>query len=340
MFVLGSDITIGSFRFSGVHEAKIKRSVHSYVDTASIQIPSIGSIKYKTNSSNPKIEVLGTKFKDGDKITINLGYDGKMQQEFRGFVKKRDLNMPLTIECEGYSYQLARNSISGNWSSISVKDFLSKAITGTDITLQCTVDMQVRNVKANKNTGAQIIDYIHKLTDGTLGIFFIQPDVLWCGLLYTPYIQGTDPLSMGSVQYRLGYNCIKDNALKEKTITDNPIIHQYGKRLVNGTQLVAQSDPYKGELVKLTQKKILNHIDGQALLKKLAQEKAYRANYEGYEGHITAFLQPYCLPGYKAYITDNRYPERNGTYLVETVEVIFGQNGARRTIEIGPKLSV
>ena len=61
-------------------------------------------------------------------------------------------------------------------------------------------------------------------------------------------------------------------------------------------------------------------------------------NYTGYEGTINTFLDPYAAPGYKVYITDSRYPERNGTYIIENVATRFGVTGARRTIEIGPQI--
>ena len=111
MFILNSDISIGKpgvnqFRFTGVHELRIKRSIHNYTDTAIIQLPSIATLFTKNNSSSPKTVITGKQWNDGDPVTIKLGYNNEMHEEFKGFIKHRDLNMPLEIECEGYAYQL------------------------------------------------------------------------------------------------------------------------------------------------------------------------------------------------------------------------------------------
>jgi hypothetical protein len=72
-------------------------------------------------------------------------------------------------------------------------------------------------------------------------------------------------------------------------------------------------------------------------LKLLANEKAYRNTYSGYEGSFVSFLQPYAAPGYIAFIKDNTHPEMDGSYLIESTEVHFGVKGARRIIELGIK---
>ncbi len=336
-FVLNSKLTIGKISWSGVHEVETKRSLHSYEDTAKITIPSIGLVKYK-NQDDPVREVMGKLFNDGDKVTIQLGYNGELQEEFRGFVKRRSLEMPLIIECEGYSWQMRRNKISGTWKSISVSDLLKKAIAGTDIKqVICTHDTELGNVGLKDVSGVEILDFIKKETDGCLTIFFIQPDVLWCGLTYTPYSDGSDAFNQGIVSYRLGFNVVKDNGLKERVIEDNPAIVHYNKTLAKGQRISGTSaDPLLPQFRK--HRKTLNRIIASTELKALAQEKQFALNYTGYEGKITAFLVPYCLPGYKANVYDSRYPERDGTYIVDSVEVKFGVNGARRIVEIGPKV--
>src|SRR4051812_34178084 len=120
MFALESDITIGKFRFSGVNELRIKTSLHSIIDTALINIPSVARIITNGKVVSENV-ITGNQFAEGDRVTIKLGYSGNMQTEFRGFVKRCDLNMPLQVECEGYSWQLRRNTINGFYKRINVK---------------------------------------------------------------------------------------------------------------------------------------------------------------------------------------------------------------------------
>jgi hypothetical protein len=341
MFVLKSNISIGvpgkQLQFTGVHEVTIRKSIHSYIDTATIKLPSIAWLHTKINSSNPKKVITGAQFNDGDPVNISLGYNGDMQEEFSGFIKRRNLNMPLEIECEGYSYKLRRNNISGSWASISVKDLLKKATDGLGITLQVNTDISLNNVVVSNWTAAQVIDFILKETDGCISIFFIQPTILWAGLVYTPYSNGTDVFNKSTISYRLGYNVVKDNSLKLRVPDDNPVKVNFSKKLATGEKLNGSSDATEAAIIR-NYRKVLNHIASSPVLKMLAQEKQKRFNYTGYEGRINAFLQPYALPGYKANMQDTQYPERNGAYLVEGIEVVYGMGGARRVIEIGPQI--
>jgi len=208
------------------------------------------------------------------------------------------------------------------------------ACKGTDIKVQCPVDFPLSGIKKIGN-GVDILDHIMKCSDNALNIFFIQPDVLWCGLTYTPYLAGTDVFSMPLVKYRLGWNVVKDNELKER-IPSEPVQIIVNGKTVTGDTLRTES---KDKVAKRKVVFLLNNVPNNATLHAFAQEKQLTMNYTGYTGTINTFLQPYCQPGYSAYIVDARYPERNGTYMIESLLTHFGINGARRTIEIGPKLN-
>lgn len=330
-----SYITIGKFRTTGVHDVRIRRSMHSFVDTATVVLPSIARIKNKKGQLNPGVVTTGNQFADGDKVTIKLGYDNANTTEFEGFVTRRDLNMPLEISCEGYSYQLRRNKVSGYWKEITVKDLLAKAVEGTDITINCNTDIVLTNVKAINAPGIELLNFILKQTEGAISLFFISAKVLWAGLVYSDIGSGKDVAGIGEAKYRLGWNCPRENDLKQRTLSDNPVVVNYLKRTPEGTIFSGTST----ETAKLARqyKKVLNHLK-ETFVKQLADEKQDRLNYLGYEGKLTGFLKPYCIPGYKVYITDTRYPDLTGYYLAESVEIRFGVKGARRIIEIGPQI--
>ena len=148
-------------------------------------------------------------------------------------------------------------------------------------------------------------------------------------------MENTDPFGLGSVGYRLGYNVVKDNDLKERTTEGEPVQVILNGMLATGQKVTTASQTkHQGRKVK----SLLNNIGDSATLQAIANEKQYQMNYAGYEGKINAFLQPYCAPGWKANIVDDRYPERNGVYMVEDTDVVFGQKGARIKVGIGPKI--
>jgi len=339
MFVLGSDITIGRFRFSGVCDVQIRKSMHSIVESATIKIPSISRITSNGKTTGQNI-VTGEQFSDGDPVVIKLGYNGDLHTEFIGFVKCRDLNMPLKVECEGYCWLLRRSTVTDFRGSIPLRQLLNLAVSSIDarynIKVICDADIDLNNVVIDNQSGFEVINDLSKYTDDCLTCFFIQPDTLWCGLIYTSYSSGLDPLDLGLVNYRLGYNLVKENNLNERVSENDPVKVKYSKRLSNGERLFAESDAFK-DYVR-THSRILNQLKDANALKRLANEKAYKLNYSGYEGNINPFLQPFALPGYQANIIDDRYPEKNGVYIIEGTEVRFGINGAKRIVEIGPKL--
>ena len=69
----------------------------------------------------------------------------------------------------------------------------------------------------------------------------------------------------------------------------------------------------------------------------LAGEELKRYSFDGYRGKIETFLFPFSLPGMVAELDDPVYQERNGTYFIESTEVSFSTQGARRTVELGIK---
>ncbi len=336
MFLLNSDITIGGFRFTGVNHVRITRSLHSIIDTATIKIPALARV-LKNGKASANQVVTGSQFTNGDHVTIKLGYNGNLKTEFIGFVKRMDSDMPLQVVCEGYSWLLQRNLVNISLTAATIKDLLALAIKGIDkqypITVKCTVNITLNNVQIN-GSGLSVIDAISKYTDGNVRCFFTEPDVLWCGLVYSPIAKGTDQLKRGTVQYRPGYNIPYRNTLKRRTAQDDPVGVKYSKKIARGEKLYQLSDAFKN--YSRTHSRILNQLTNAPALKQLANEKAISLNYTGYEGSLHTFLEPYAAPGYQATIHDTRYPERNGQYLIESVDTHFGVQGAGRTIEVGP----
>ncbi len=340
MYVLNSDITIGNFRFSGVNALCINKSMHSIVETAVIILPSIAKVS-KNAKVLPGTVITGTQFKDGDPVCIQLGYNGKLNTEFTGFVKQRNLNMPLEVVCEGYSYLLRRNTASVFWKTVSLKEYLQFAVSGIhskySIKVVCDLDLVLCNVLINNQSGFEMINDLVKYCDGNISCFFISTGVLWCGLYYSNCAIGKNVFNIGQVNYRLGYNVLKNNTLYERVNENDPTEVIYSKKLSTGAVLLQSSDVFS--VVGSTHKRMLNTISSAGELKLLANEKAYQCSYNGYEGNIVSFLEPYVSAGYIANIQDSSYADKNGNYVVESTEVNFGINGARRIVEIGARIA-
>ena len=339
-FELNSDIQIGDFHFSGVHRVVIRKSVHSYADTATLTIPAICKVR-KSNDVSGYQPTAGL-LSDRDPVRVSLGYNGDLQEEFRGFVKRRSLSYPMQVECEGMVQVMRLDmDVSASYevtSAAVLGKFLQSDAYGNDsgITVEVADNLPLQNIVLSHVNGVEICNAIKRFSVDTMSIFFKGATTLWMGLLYSTLKQGSDPLGLGVVNFRIGYNTLAANELREHTASDpvEIVFHNFSATGVR-QQVLSAAD------VKARARKevaIMNNIGDADTLQKIANEKMYRSNYVGYSGVIRAFLQPFCAPGWIARITDDRYPERNGDYLIESTEVSFGAGGARRRVEVGPKM--
>lgn len=338
MFIINSKISIGNFSFSGVHEVRIKRSIHSYIDTATIQIPALCNVRSKDGKSKYLVRT-GQQFKEGDAVTIDLGYGGEYAREFEGFVKHVQPNEHVEIECEGYVRQLRLKECgSKHYSSTTAKELLQLAIKGTDIQLECPDNIPIADVQLINATGADICDLVKKVTEGRVTVFFREPNVLWCGLIYTAVrnnVLEDKGLAKGDVKYRIGYNVVRDSDLKVREPKEKVQLIFNG--LLSTKEKIFTSSQLKSAVAKL--RRTLVHIPNKDWLQKIANEGENHMNYTGYEGRINGFLYPICFPSHTAYIQDDNTPERAGTYIIESTEVKYGTGGAWRTVELGPVIN-
>lgn len=331
MYVLNSHITIGKFSCKGVHEVRIKKSIRTYRDMATIWLPAHASMIKKSDPDNIRMVETANEIAEGDHVTIKLGYNDELAEEFRGFVRRVNFSTPCEVECEGYSYQLDRNNVNKYFANASAREVLEAAISGTDIKLQLADDLPaVSGVKCPDRSGAELLDYlIGKVYDNAVTAFFIQPDVLYVGLRYTAF--------KNTVKVTLGKNAIRDGQLKLRDDAKLKVTIHYVNKKPNGSKVSGKRDNGVGKLLL----KRLSHILSDADLEKLASAKLDRINYNGFEGRITTLGRPIIEPGDKVDLLVphfDKFKNERGSYIAETVDVRYGLRGYRRIVGIGAKV--
>ena len=75
-----------------------------------------------------------------------------------------------------------------------------------------------------------------------------------------------------------------------------------------------------------------------AELDRVCNQKLSELNYTGYYGSFTTFLEPPVSHGDHAIINSYKMPERNGTYIIKSVETTCGVNGGRQKIELEQRI--
>lgn len=352
-FILNSRIKIGEYSFAGgVNDLVIRKSVSAFVDTATLKMPGLGQIVSIKNSVNAALNIIGLGvqtpvknmpvtsvqtaklFKEGDKVAIDLGYNGDLRNEFRGFVRRVNLTTPISIEMEGYAWQLRNSNILASWKKTTVKEVLQRIIKDTDIVLSPDIPNVQLSVYCIANRSG--LDALQELKERLLLTVYFDDNMLYVGLeegrTTAPGTQG----GLAQVIYSIGYNCVSNQSdLKQRLGKDNLVRVRLKTRGNDGKHTLYEAGDTGGAVYERTIAftKDANHLKNtaEAILKSL--------KYDGYEGKLLGFLQPYCKPGWKAVIRDKKYQgARAGTYFIAGTEVSYGVKGARRKVNITYKL--
>lgn len=336
MFVLNSNITIGQYKKVMAIDVKITKTVFEYVDRAIIKMPTTARLK-RAKEVLTESAPTAKQFVEGDFVNIELGYNGKLRNEFTGFISKINFGTPLEIECEGYSYLLRKKRYSKVFKNTTLMDVLKYLIIGTEITLSKdhVLDMPIPTLLFQNLTGTECLEKIKTTLNSLINIYF-KNKVLHAELFPVVPFEKT-------AFYKIGWNVIMDASLKIKQPNNDVFIIKFNSTAKDGSKLEVEHKEKKSLGIK-THTNEVEVIDVKTQItdpnakKKLAKSFADKKRFEGCEGKIKGFLQPYCETAWKASITDEKYPERNGIYIVESTEVTYGMSGARRTVGIGFKL--
>lgn len=330
-FELVSDISIGSYRRVKVHDVKVEKSVYDIVDKCTIKIPAKARLQVQNdgtaNVTGEQAVESGRLITEGMPVTVRLGYNGSLTDEFSGFVSRVNFTVPVEVECEGYSFQLRNKTVLQTFKNTKLNIILRALISGTDIQLneRQLPDVTVQRLVLQNHTGVEALLELKKVLAGSICFYFRGRQLVAELFPIVPSGQ--------QVRYKLGFNVIKDNELKLRQARNQQLIVRYIGEKADGSKVIAEAGRV-GEL-----KEFRTHgVTDAATLKKMAEAKLSRLSYDGYEGKITTFLQPFAAPSMKAIIEDARYPERSGSYVIESVTTTYGMQGARRKVGIGLKL--
>jgi hypothetical protein len=324
------------------------------VGTATLKIPGLGKVvsvksvvndvlsliglgKQQPSTNLPQSSVQTAKlFKEGDPVAIDLGYNGDLRNEFRGFVRRVNLTTPITIEMEGYAWQLRNQNILASWQKTTVKEVLKRVIQGTDIVLSTDIpDIALTSFYIKNENGLKVLEWFK---DKMLLTVYFDDNMLYVGIQegQTTAAGAGQVGTLAEVVYNIGYNCITNQSdLKQRLAKDNLVRVRLKTRGKNGKHVLYEAGDTNGAVIE----RIVPFSNDANYLKQKASEFLKRLKYDGYEGRLTGFLQPYCKPAFKAVLKDKKFEgARAGGYFVAGTEVQFGIRGAKRIVEISYQL--
>ncbi|KFF11231.1 hypothetical protein [Flavobacterium hydatis] len=311
-----------SYVFNNVNEIEITKSVDELSDTAIIKLPT--QFKIKQNGEQKFTEKA---LQVGDKVTITLGYEGKISKvEFVGYIKKISPKIPLEIHCEDAMWMLRRKNVSESWNEkVPLETILKKIVEGTGIELNYPIlGFDLEKWIINEN-GAQALEKLKQEFGFTS--FINDEGKLHCGL--------KELTNVGEVAtYDLNYNLVENN-LEYKTKEDRKIMvkYTYIDPKTNERTVVEEGDK-DGEQRTYT----TSIASDKAQLKELVKAELEKLRFDGYNGDVTSFLMPYATRGMKAVLIDKEHTDREGSYFINKVVTTFGMSGARRKVSIRNRL--
>lgn len=321
MFYLTSDIEIGNEKVKA-NKVIWKTEVGSFTDTCTITLPRtkyLRSEKITTDEKDENKKVYA--FKENDKVVVKLGYDGRNELRFMGFVKRINMGIPVEIECEGYSYQLNDIVFSKTYAKVSVKQLLQDLTAGTDIALSKEIpNIPLTNVRFKEATGIQVLEWLTK--ECKLAVYF-NFNELYVGTMFGK--------KQEEIKISLGWNSVKDDGLKKRQVDKNL------KIVIKEKNNQGEVKKTKSDEKKYSNEKAIKVKAGMPaeFLKQIAERLQTKENYKGYEGDITIFLEPYATKGMVCEIIDKVFHERQGRYFIDAVDGEFGESGGRQTIKLG-----
>lgn len=317
MFRMDFDIRIGNYRLKMVDAVKVNHSVEQLSDTATITLPAM--VEGKTIEIEDKLNV-------GDTVAIQLGYDDRLQTEFKGYLKAINTDGGnLTLECEDAIYLFDKKVADVELKSITMKALLEKVVQQVDpaITVQTEFDFKWDKFTIYHATAR---DVLKKVQDETKANIWFDGQTLH---VQPQYAQA----SGRTVVFDFERN-IETSSLKYRKASDRKVEVTVELTAPDGTKKEVKYGSTGGKSVKRTASGI-----SEQTAKKMAENEYNLWCFDGYEGSFTGWLVPYVQPGDSVRLRDTDYPTKEGVYYVTGTEISFSNDGGKRTVKLGRRMS-
>jgi hypothetical protein len=302
-----------------ISEISIISSWKNRTDTAEIVIPWRTNVKgiYAGSAVATDQELLKDKITTGDPVIIEMGYNGDMYEEFRGYITDIDITIPIKIKCEDEMYHLKKGSVGFSSKNAKLRDLL-KTLTGGKYEIVCD-DISIGTVRYSKMAPVQILDDLRKH-----GIHTFFQD----GKLYG--MQISDTKSNNDYITIVLEKCAENNLKKKQEIDwlirviasqrgKKPTIYEYGEK---------GGSVFKTESLGVG----LTHSEIEALAKRLYDQMKH-----GNDGGITLFGIPRVTHGMRIQIKSIYQPSKEGIYYIDGVTKKLSTQGYRQILDLGSK---
>ena len=242
-----------------------------------------------------------TIFKKGDPVTIYLGYDEVLIEEFSGFISEVSADIPVKIKCDDWMYLLKKHPVNVSMRSTSVPELIKMIVPpGIEVDV---ADINIGTKRWPNTTAAKILE---ELQEAHIYSYF-KGKKLIVGKIYTD--DDEEPVVLNFAQN------VVDNNLQYKNKEDVIVKIFATSTLPKGRKLKVEYGDDFGQEQHLS----YYNITVEAELLKLAKADYEKYKVEGFDGDVTIFGVPSVRHGMKAQVISDQYPDRKGLYFIKKV---------------------
>lgn len=301
--------TRGQVAMRKISAVEIETSVRNVCQSATITLP--------RNVSMLQQQALKTLIRRGDKVQVYLGYDGDLEVlEFEGYVSRTGADTPVILDLKDGLWPILQQPFNKAYKDTYVPTLL-KDLVGDAYKVEA-LDATIGPLRFEQCTKA---DALKKLADDFGLVTYLKSGTVYCGKLFDAAAR--------TVTYDQARN-VKSSDLKYR-IADEVKLKVTAKSVkANGDSIQVEVGDPDGEQRTLTYYGISSEVE----LRKLAEADMEKYKYDGYEGGFKGYGLPVCHHGDRVKLTSAQYPERDGTYLAESVSVSFAPSGFERNIKL------
>ena len=318
MLRLKSEITIGSLVFTFVTNVQINQSWETLTDTAFISLPN--NIRSKNKAIKDIIKV-------NDPVTIKLGYFPNLITRFTGYVSKVVPESPLKIMCEDESFKLKQNFLQSYAKKpVSLQELIEDNYSG---------EINVANANLGGFSiakGSTLTQVLQELRSTYKLYSWFRDGVLNVGLPFTGNGE--------TVEFKFQRNIIDGSNLIAINDADLRTV-AYGVSTQSDGSNIELYTYYENGLIKTSETNPDGNLNtmkipnlSKARLTVLLERWLPNLHYTGFKGSFVTFGESIVRHGDIAKLTDLKFPERDGKYSIKGVQVDFGVNGYRQTIDL------
>jgi hypothetical protein len=321
MFSLTAKITIISEKtwvFTRISSCEIERDIENITAKCTLLLPR--RTKWHGEKSIP--------VKRGDKISVELGYDGVNETVFTGYITKVTTKTPVEIVCEDEMYLLKNTATKKkSYADANLKTLLREQLP-KDIKVEVFSTQTIGKYVVNADTVSQLLGALAE----SGFIFFFKNKTLYAGMVFdhSAQLNGAKQLFMegGMNNYQDG-NIIDDSELLWNDENSINLRIKASGTDKSGKKITLEVGDKDGEL-----RSFFKYNTTKEELKAEATKKLTQWKVSGFSGSFTTFgAKPvYLLDLIK--IKTAEHPESGGYRVIKNT-ITYGDDGYRQNIAIG-----